>query len=101
MNSIALSYEELDALDDVLDIYANLHSKSVLIDWYFRGVNYVEVLKLHEKIIRKVPDATRLAGLLHYFLWWSANRYTVSIYSNSCLLQQRRNYKDPVHRKRN
>jgi hypothetical protein len=54
MNSIALTYEELDALDDVLDIYANLHSKSVLIDWYFRGVNYVDVLKLHQKIIRKV-----------------------------------------------
>ena len=54
MNSIALTYEELDALDDVLDIYANLHSKSVLIDWYFRGVNYIDVLKLHQKIIRKV-----------------------------------------------
>ena len=54
MNSIKLSYEELDALDDVLDIYANLHSKSVLIDWYFRGVNYIDVLKIHEKIIRKL-----------------------------------------------
>ena len=54
MNSIKLSYEELDALDDVLDIYAKLHSKSVLIDWYFRGVNYIDVLKIHEKIIRKL-----------------------------------------------
>ena len=54
MNSIKLSYEELDALDDVLDIYANLHSKSVMIDWYFRGVNYIDVLKIHEKIIRKL-----------------------------------------------
>ena len=53
-SSIALTYEELDALDDVLDIYARLHSKSVLIDWYFRGVQHPEVLKLHEKIIRKV-----------------------------------------------
>ena len=54
MNSIALTQSELDALDDVLDIYARLHTKSVLIDWYFRGVNHVEVLKLHEKIIRKL-----------------------------------------------
>ena len=54
MNSIALTQSELDALDDVLDIYARLHIKSVLIDWYFRGVNHVEVLKLHEKIIRKL-----------------------------------------------
>ena len=54
MNSIALTYEELDALDDVLDIYARLHTKSVLIDYYFKGVNHVEVLKLHQKIIRKL-----------------------------------------------
>ena len=54
MNSIALTQSELDALDDVLDIYARLHTKSVLIDWYFRGVNHVEVLKLHQKIIRKL-----------------------------------------------
>ena len=54
MNSIALTRSELDALDDVLDIYARLHTKSVLIDWYFRGVNHVEVLKLHQKIIRKL-----------------------------------------------
>ena len=54
MNSIALTQSELDALDDVLDIYARLHTNSVLIDWYFRGVNHVEVLKLHEKIIRKL-----------------------------------------------
>ena len=54
MNSIALTQSELDALDDVLDIYTRLHTKSVLIDWYFRGVNHVEVLKLHEKIIRKL-----------------------------------------------
>ena len=54
MNSIALTQSELDALDDVLDIYARLHTKSVLIDWYFKGVNHVEVLKLHEKIIRKL-----------------------------------------------
>ena len=54
MNSVALTYKELDALDDVLDIYARLHTKSVLIDWYFRGVNHVEVLNLHQKIIRKV-----------------------------------------------
>ena len=54
MNSIALTQSELDALDDVLDIYARLHTISVLIDWYFRGVNHVEVLKLHEKIIRKL-----------------------------------------------
>ena len=54
MNSIALTQAELDALDDVLDIYTRLHTKSVLIDWYFRGVNHVEVLKLHEKIIRKL-----------------------------------------------
>ena len=54
MNSIALTQSELDALDDVLDIYARLHTKSVLIDWYFRGVNHVEVVKLHEKIIRKL-----------------------------------------------
>tara|TARA_Y100001951_G_scaffold96752_1_gene95764 strand:+ start:5818 stop:6057 length:240 start_codon:yes stop_codon:yes gene_type:complete len=54
MNSIALTYEELDALDDVLDIYARLHTKSVLIDYYFKGVNHVAVLKLHQKIIRKL-----------------------------------------------
>ena len=54
MNSIALTRSELDALDDVLDIYARLHTKSVLIDYYFKGVNHVEVLKLHQKIIRKL-----------------------------------------------
>ena len=54
MNSIALTQSELDALDDVLDIYARLHTKSVLIDYYFKGVNHVEVLKLHQKIIRKL-----------------------------------------------
>jgi len=54
MNSIALTYKELDALDDVLDIYTRLHTKSVLIDYYFKGVNHVEVLKLHQKIIRKL-----------------------------------------------
>ena len=54
MNSIALTQSELDALDDVLDINARLHTKSVLIDYYFKGVNHVEVLKLHQKIIRKL-----------------------------------------------
>ena len=54
MNSIALTQSELDALDDVLDIYTRLHTKSVLIDYYFKGVNHVEVLKLHQKIIRKL-----------------------------------------------
>ena len=54
MNSIALTQSELDALDDVLDIYARLHTKSVLIDYYFKGVNHVEVLKLHQKIIMKL-----------------------------------------------
>ena len=54
MNSISLTQSELDALDDVLDIYARLHTKSVLIDYYFKGVNHVEVLKLHQKIIRKL-----------------------------------------------
>ena len=54
MNSIALTRSELDALDDVLDIYARLHTKSVLIDYYFKGGNHVEVLKLHQKIIRKL-----------------------------------------------
>lgn len=54
MNSIALTKSELDALDDVLDIYARLHTKSVLIDYYFKGVNHIEVLKLHQKIIRKI-----------------------------------------------
>ena len=54
MNAIALTQSELDALDDVLDIYARLHTKSVLIDYYFKGVNHVEVLKLHQKIIRKL-----------------------------------------------
>ena len=54
MNSIALTQSELDALDDVLDIYARLHTKSVLIDYYFKGVNHVEVMKLHQKIIRKL-----------------------------------------------
>ena len=54
MDSIALTQSELDALDDVLDIYARLHTKSVLIDYYFKGVDHVEVLKLHQKIIRKL-----------------------------------------------
>ena len=54
MNSIALTQSELDALDDVLDIYTRLHTKSVLIDYYFKGVDHVEVLKLHQKIIRKL-----------------------------------------------
>ena len=54
MNSIALTQSELDALDDVLDIYARLHTKRVLIDYYFKGGNHVEVLKLHQKIIRKL-----------------------------------------------
>ena len=54
MNSIALTKSELDALDDVLDIYTRLHTNSVLIDYYFKGVNHVEVLKLHQKIIRKL-----------------------------------------------
>ena len=54
MNSIALTKSELDALDDVLDIYTRLHTKSVLIAYYFKGVNHVEVLKLHQKIIRKL-----------------------------------------------
>jgi len=52
--NLALSSEEIYVLDDILDIYNALHSKSVLVDWYFRGVDQTETMKLHEKIIRKI-----------------------------------------------
>lgn len=52
--NLALSSEEIYIIDDILDIYNSLHSKSVLVDWYFRGVNQIETMKLHEKIIRKI-----------------------------------------------
>ena len=52
--NLALSSDEIYVLDDILDIYNALHSKSVLVDWYFRGVNQIETMKLHEKIIRKI-----------------------------------------------
>ena len=52
--NLALSSEEIYVLDDILDIYNSLHSKSVLVDWYFRGVNQTKTMKLHEKIIRKI-----------------------------------------------
>ena len=52
--NLALSSEEIYVLDDLLDIYNHLHSKSVLVDWYFRGVDQIETMKLHEKVIRKI-----------------------------------------------
>ncbi len=54
VTNLKLNTEEIYALDDLLDIYNSLHSKSVLVDWYFRGVDQIETMKLHEKIIRKI-----------------------------------------------
>lgn len=49
-----LTLDELYDLDRVLDNLIELSGNSVIMDWYFHGIDMINIISIHKKMIDKI-----------------------------------------------